>query len=460
MTEDSQKIEEREDEAVGLSEDTVDQVLDAVETADASQLDALLTPLHAADVADVLEQIGSAARRDLLRLWTGGMDGEVLSELDEGLREEVIESLEPQELAEAVRDLDSDDVVDLIEDLDEPQQEAILEVLDDADRVAVEQALAYPEESAGRLMQREMVMGPTHWTVGEAIDYMRQENDLPDQFYHLILVEANLKPVAHVTLGRLLAAKRATKLMDLAEEGFRTISVTQPEEDVAYLFNQYHLISAPVVDGDDRLVGVITIDDAMVVLDEEHEEDMLRMAGAGDGSLSDSVFETTRQRFPWLFVNLITAILASAVIALFVDVIEQIVALAIVMPIVASMGGNAGTQTMAVTVRAIATRDLTAANIGRVIWREAGVGLINGLLFAVILGVVGILWFNSPLLGLVLGMAMVVNLLVACLSGILVPVLLEKADQDPALASGTLVTTMTDVVGFFVFLALAKAILL
>ncbi len=435
-------------------------VLAAVEAQDAFRLHELLDPLHPADVADLLEQISEAQRADLMSLWQGAVDGEVLSELDESIREDVIDAMEPAALAEAVRDLESDDVVDLVEDLDAAHTETVLDALSDADRAVVEQSLSYPEDSAGRLMQREVVMAPDHWTVGQAIDHLRKQDDLPEQFYHMILVDPRLKPTGYVTLGRLLGAKRAVLLADLAEDSFRTIKADEPEEDVAYAFNQYHLISAPVVDAEDRLVGVITIDDAMIVLDEEHEEDILRLAGVGEGSLTDRVVSTTKRRFPWLAVNLVTSILASLVIAMFEDAISAVVALAVLMPIVASMGGNAGTQSLTVAVRAIATKDLTTANVWRVIRREVLVGLVNGLAFAIVMAIVGIIWFGSPMLGVVLFLAMVINMVVAGFAGTVIPVILDKLKIDPALASGAFVTTVTDVVGFFAFLGLAAVMLL
>lgn len=460
MSEQGEESEAREDNAYALDGRIVDEIVEVAEAGDAAALDALLEPLHVADIADLLEQIGSAERKAILTLWGGNIDGEVLSELDEGIREEVLASITPADLAEALSELDSDDVVDLVEDMDEPQQEAVLGALQDADRVAVEQALSYPEESAGRLMQREVVMAPEHWTVGEAIDFLRGSDDLPEQFYHMILVDPRTRPVGYVTLGRLLAARRETKLMELTEESFRIIPVDQDEGEVAYAFNQYHLISAPVVDENERLVGVITIDDAMAVLDEELEEDILRLAGVGEGSLTDRVIETVRGRFPWLAVNLVTAILASLVIAQFEATITKFVALAVLMPIVASMGGNAGTQSLTVAVRAIATKDLTGSNVWRVIRREALVGLVNGLIFAVVMGIVGLLWFGIPMLGVVIAVAMVVNLVVAGLAGVMIPIWLERWGVDPALASGAFVTTVTDVVGFFAFLGLAAAVLL
>ena len=454
-------IDTPEDDDTSLSSRVVVAVLRALVAQNADALNTLLDPLHAADIADLLEQIDQRDRASLLRLWKGGMDGDILSELGDDLREEVIDSLGPAELADAVRDLESDDVVDLVEDLDQEQQDQVLDALDAGDRLVVEKALAYPDESAGRLMQMEVVRAPSHWTVGETIDYLRASDDLPEQFYHVILVDPRMKPVGYVTLGRLLGTPRPIHLTELLEPSFRTFRVDQDEEDVAYAFNQYHLISAPVVDEDDRLVGVITIDDAMIVLDEEHEEDILRLAGVdGESSLTDKVIATTKRRFPWLAVNLVTAIFASLVISLFEDTIATLVALAVLMPIVASMGGNAGTQSLTVAVRSIATKDLTGANVWRVIRREVLVGLVNGAIFAVVMGIVGWVWFGSPMLGVVIAIAMVINMVVAGLAGTAIPVALERMGVDPALASGAFVTTVTDVVGFFAFLGLAAVMLL
>jgi magnesium transporter len=464
MAEDSYQAEpdpDRDDGAYLLDRQAVARIIYAVDIEDRDLLLKEMEPLHPADIADLLEQINAFDRRRLIELYGVDFDGDVLSELDESIREEVIGLLTPEVLADAVRDLESDDVVDLVEDLDDQQQQAILSALEHGDRVAVQQSLTYPEYSAGRLMQREVVMAPEHWNVGEAIDFLRNQEDLPDQFYHLLLVDPRLRPVGNVTLGKLMAARREVLLKDLVEETFHVIPVTQDEGDVAYAFNQYHLISAPVVDENDRLVGVITIDDAMAVLDEEHEEDIMRLAGVGDeSSLADRVMETAKRRFPWLAVNLVTAILASLVIAQFEAAIAQIVALAVLMPIVASMGGNAGTQSLTVAVRALATKDLTGSNVWRVIRREVLVGLLNGVIFAVVMGGVGILWFGGPELGYVIAAAMVINLVVAGLAGTGIPILLDRIGVDPALASGAFVTTVTDVVGFFAFLGLAAMVLL
>ncbi|MGB4788426.1 MAG: magnesium transporter [Lentibacter algarum] len=450
---------ESEDEVYELSRRDVGAVLEAVEAGARDELISLMEPMHAADIADLLEQISSADRYALIELYGVEFDGEILSELDESIREDVISALRPEVLAEAVRELESDDVVDLLEDLEQLQQDAIFNALDDADAMVARQALSYPEDSAGRMMQREVVAAPEHWCVGDVIDFMRSSEDLPEQFYHVVLVDPRMHPVGNVTLGRIMGAPRKQPLSDLTEEVFQIIPVDQDEGDVAYAFNQYHLISAPVVDDEGRLVGVITIDDAMVVLDEEHEEDILRLAGVGEGSLTDRVISTTKRRFPWLAVNLVTAVLASLVIAQFEGVISDFVALAVLMPIVASMGGNAGTQSLTVAVRAIATKDLTGSNVWRVIRREVLVGAVNGAIFALVMGVVCLLWFSSATLGLVIASAMVINLVVAGFAGTVIPVALEKAGVDPALASGAFVTTVTDVVGFFAFLGLAALVL-
>jgi len=420
----------------------------------------LFEDLHAADIADLLEQVDGADRRAIIDLAWADVDNAVLAELEEHVRDDVLDILEPAQLAEAARELETDDVVYLVEDLDASDQREILDALDPADRHVIEQSLGYPEDSAGRLMQRELVKAPPFWTVGQMIDYMRAADDLPAQFYDVIVVDALAKPVGTIPLARIIGSRRPVTLESLMDDEFRSIDAHEPEEDVAYAFNQYHLVSAPVVDESGRLIGVITIDDAMEVLGDEAEEDIKRLGGVGDEALSDQVWAITKRRFPWLAVNLVTSVLASMVIGLFEDAINQIVALAILLPIVASMGGNGGTQSLTVAVRAIATRDLTPTNAWRVVTRETLVGLGNGLVFAVVIGVVAWVWFGQPLLGLVIGLAMIINMLAAGLAGILIPIGLDRAGADPALASGAFVTTVTDVVGFLAFLGLAAAILL
>ena len=435
-------------------------VLSALASGNRVDLTEVLEPLHPADIADIIEQLNTTDRARFIRLYDTEFYGDILSEIDEHIREEVIAELKPDVLAEAVRDLESDDVVDIVEDLEEEQKETILDALEEGDRVAVQSLLSYPEQSAGRLMQREVVMAPEHWSVGMAIDFLRNDANLPEQFYHIVLVDPRLHPVGNVSLGKLMSSKRSVLLKEIIEDVFQVIPADQDEADVAYAFNQYHLISAPVVDMENRVVGVITIDDAMVVLDEELEEDIMLLAGIGDSSVSDTIIETVRGRLPWLAVNLVTAILASIVIAQFEATIAQFVALAILMPIIASMGGNAATQSLTVAVRAIATKDISSTNIGRVIRREVGVGILTGLIFAVSMGLIGVFWFGTAMLGVVIAISMLINLVVANLAGTTIPVILEKLGIDPALASGAFVTTVTDVVGFFAFLSIAGILLL
>ena len=455
-----ENTEEERDDEFGLDPDLVSAVIESVDAGDRVGVLSLIADLHVADLADLIEQIDQEHRRSFIELVWAEIDQEFLIEVSEGVRDEIMSFLGPEKLAEAIRDLDSDDAVYLLEDLGEDAQRRVLDALEPADRAAVTKSLAYPEYSAGRLMQSDFVKAPPFWTVGQMIDFLRASDDLPEEFYDVIVVDPTAKPIGKVALGALLGARRQVTLESLMADDFRTLHVEDPQEDVAYAFNQYHLVSAPVVDNDGRLVGVITIDDAMEVLEEEAEEDIMRLGGVGDEDISDDVWEITKRRFPWLAVNLVTAIMASLVIGLFEATITQVVALAILMPIVASMGGNAGTQTLTVAVRALATRDLTQTNASRVIGREVAVGLINGLGFAVIMGIVAWVWFDQPLIGLVIGAAMLVNLAAAALAGILVPIVLDKVGADPALASGTFVTTVTDVVGFFAFLGLAAMVLL
>ena len=338
MTDQTETIDRAEDDTeddYALRNRVVSAAKSAAEDGDRERLLEVFEPLHPADIADLLEQVDTEDRTKILQLAGDYIDGEILSEIAEDIRDEVVETLEPTVLADAVRELESDDVVDIMEDLGDAQQEAVLEALDVVDRIAVEQALAYPEFSAGRLMQREVVVAPEHWSVGDAIDHMRAQSDLPEQFYHIVLVDPRHRPTSYVTLGRLMSSRREVPLKTITEESFRTFDAVEDEGDVAYAFNQYHLITAPVVDEDGRLVGVILIDDAMAVLDEEHEEDVLRLGGVGDESLSNSTFEIVKRRFPWLGINLATAILASIVISIFEDVLQAVVALAVLMPIVA-----------------------------------------------------------------------------------------------------------------------------
>jgi len=449
------------EDAYALDAEVIEAIQTAVTNGARRDLLAQLTPLHAADIADLLEQLKPADLQAMIALWGADFDPSVLPEVEEGVRDDLLAFLPDTVLSEAVKELETDDLVYVVEDLDAPEKAKILDALDDADRLAVLASLQFPEDSAGRMMQRSFVMAPTHWCVGDAIDHMRASDGLPDQFYDVVVIDPRLRPVGTVSLSRIMAHARDVRLAGLMEEEFFTIPATQTREDVGYAFAQYHLVSAPVVDEDGRIVGIITIDDAVEAMEEERHEDMMRLAGvAEDEELSDTIWETTRQRFPWLLVNLLTAVAASVVISMFADTIQAIVALAVLMPIVASMGGNGGTQSLTVAVRAIATRDITTSNAWRIVWRETVVGFLNGLAFAVIIGIVGVLWYGSPMLGVVLGIAMTGTMVVAGLAGILIPLGLDRAGVDPALASGAFVTTVTDVVGFLTFLSLASAFLM
>ena len=411
--------------------------------------------LHESELGDLLESISPAQRHALVSLLGDDFDFAALTEVDEAIRLEIIEALPNARIAEALGDLDSDDAVYILEDLDEADQKEILAALPFTERVRLRRSLDYPEDTAGRRMQTEFVAVPPFWTVGQTIDYMRDEEDLPESFSQIFVIDPTFKLVGAVALDKILRTKRLVRIEEGMDETRYRIDAEMDQEEAAQLFEQYDLLSAAVVDENGRLVGVLTIDDVVDVIHEEAEEDIKRLGGVGDEELSDNIMSTVRSRFSWLLINLGTAILASAVIGLFDATIEQMVALAVLMPIVASMGGNAGTQTMTVTVRALATRDLDIYNAGRIIRREAAVGLINGFLFALIIGLVAGVWFASTGLGVIIAAAMVVNMLAAALAGILLPLLLDKIGADPAIASAVFVTTVTDVVGFFAFLGLA-----
>lgn len=437
----------------------VRSVLDAVDRADAVEVKRLVAGLRPADMAELLELLRQDERHDLVDMLGADFDAEVLSELDGSVRDDVLERLDPKDIAAALTEMDSDDAVYLLEDLDEKDQREILDQLPASERAAIEKSLDYPEYSAGRLMQRELVAVPPFWDVGQTIDYLREAATLPDAFYEIFVVDPNYKPIGTVPLSRIMRMKRPVKISEIMETEQTLIPVMMDQEDVAYQFNKYDLISAAVVDENDRLVGVVTVDDIVDVIAEEASEDIRLLGGVGEESISDTIFQTTRSRFSWLFVNLLTAILASTVIGLFDATISQMVALAVLMPIVASMGGNAGTQTMTIAVRALATRDLVPFNVSRIITREVMVGFINGIMFAVLMGLAGGLWFENAALGLVLAAAMIINMLAAGFAGILIPIGLDKMGVDPAVSSAVFLTTVTDVVGFFAFLGLAALVL-
>ena len=455
----------RGEEAYVVRPELVQEIIDALDAANIDRVEELVQPLHHADLADLIEMLAPEYRKLLIEIIRAEFDPETLATLEEHVREEVIEQLGAADVAAAISELDTDDAVEVVEHLDDSVQQQVLDAVPAEDRALLEEGLTYPEDSAGRLMQRELVAVPSYWTVGETIDFMREaaerdEDELPEEFYDIFVVDPRHEPLGRVSLSRVLRTKRPVKVSDLMAAEIRPVPVTMDQEQVAFLVRQYDLASAPVVTEDGRLVGVITHDDVLDVVDEEAEEDLMRLGGVTGTDLYRAAIDTTRSRFSWLVVNLATAIVASIVIGFFEATIQQIVALAVLMPIVASMGGNAGTQTLTVAVRALAMKELTASNALRIVGKEVLVGGFNGLLFAVLMGFVAWFWFGNPAIGIVIAAAMAINLVVAGLAGVAIPVGLERTGIDPAVASVVLLTTITDVVGFAVFLGLAALFLL
>ena len=444
------------DEGGKIRPEFVEEITRCIKEENASFLREVVGELHEADLGDLIAALGAEERVRLVELTGADFHFSALNEVDDTVREEILEELEPATVAEGVRELESDDAVELLEGLDEEDQEEILEKLPPSERDALERSLLYPENSAGRRMQSEFITVPKDWTVGQAIDYMRETPDLPDRFYEIYVVDKDQHWQGAVSLDVLLRARRPVALAELTDEDRRRVSVLEDQEEVARMFGKYNLVAAPVLDTQDRLVGVITVDDVVDVIEEEADEDLKALGGVtSDEELSDTFLTIARGRFNWLLINLATAFIASSVLGLFEDQLQQMVALAVLAPIVASQGGNAATQTMTVAVRALATRQLNPNNAMRIVIREGLVGLINGLAFAVITGIAAYAWFRTPGLGIVIGLAMICNLIAGALGGILIPMVLERVKADPAVASGTFVTTVTDVVGFFAFLGIA-----
>jgi magnesium transporter len=447
--------ERRLDEDDRLKPEFVSEVLERVEAGDAEGARSLVDPLHPADIADLFELVDPDERRALAAALADILDGDVLAEMNEHVREELIDALEPHEVAEIAGELDTDDAVAIIEDMEEDDQRAVLRALDPDDRAAIEEALTFPEESAGRLMQRDLIAVPEHWNVGQVIDYLRAGEDLTTDFWEIFVVDAQHRPVGTCMLSWILRTQRKIAIADVMKREQTLIPVDMDQEEVALRFQKYALISAAVIDQSGRLVGMITVDDIVHIIQEEAGEDVLLLSGAGEGDINEPVGESYRARVRWLIANLFTAMVASSVIAFFGAAIEEMVALAVLMPIVASIGGNAGTQTMAVAVRALATNQLTRSNTVRTIWREIRLALLNGVTIAALIGLGAGLVFGNPQLGAVIAAAMLINIAIAGLAGVLVPVFLERLDQDPAVASSVFVTMITDSMGFFAFLGLA-----
>ena len=438
----------------------VPQLREALERSDAEAAKRLVADLRAPDLADVIGLLEPDQRVQLIHTLGAAFDPEVLSELDPSVRDQLSEALTNTELAKAVAQLDTDDAAYVIESLEEADKQEVLAQIPSGDRALLERNLEYPEETAGRLMTTHFVAVPPFWNVGQVIDHMREAEELPETFSDIFVVDPTFRVVGAVDLSRLLRSKRHVGIGDIMERDLESVRATADQEEVGRQFERYDLKSAPVVDDNERLVGVVTVDDVVEVIGEETEEDLRLLSGVGDESLADSVLETVKSRFLWLLINLGTAFLASSVIKLFDGSISQMVALAVLMPIVASQGGNAATQTMTVAVRALATQQLGPVNAVRVVLREASVGLVNGLVFAVIVAMVVLVWFGVGKLGLVIAAAMICNLFAAAMAGILIPLTLHRLGYDPAVASGVFVTTVTDVVGFFAFLGLATLVLL
>jgi magnesium transporter len=453
-----------EDLALGedyaLTSEYVEMVVDAADRGDGLRLRELISALHPADVADLLGFLSAEHRNEVVPWLPPDLLAETLPELDDNVREDVLENIAPGTLAEALRELDSDDATGIVEDLEDDQRRAVLAAMPEADRAGIENALLYGEDTAGRLMQREVMAAPQFWSVGHAIDHMRgQSDDLPELFFDIYVVDPGQRPVGAIPLSSLMRAGRDALLTDLMEP-VTEIAVDTEQEEVAYIFEKYHLISAPVIDSGGRLVGQITVDDIVNIIQEENQEDMLALAGVTDAGRDADVGEVIRSRIPWLVVNLGTALIASTVIGLFQSQIEQLVALAVLMPVVASIGGNAGTQALTVAVRALAMREVSAANVWRILRREVAVGLANGAAVAVLLAGVTWLWQRDTMLSLVIGLAVMINLCAAALAGTLAPLALERLGRDPAVSSPVFVSWVTDTVGFLAFLGLATLILL
>ena len=446
------------DEEMNLRPEFVDRVLDAVDAGDDETARKLVQPLHPADVADLIELAARDDREGLVKALAGIVSPDVLAEMNEYVREDLLDELEPQQVADIAGQLDTDDAVALIEDLDRDEQQAVLRAMEPDDRAAVEEALSYPEESAGRLMQRELCAVPEHWKVGQVIDYLRSTADLPTDFWEVFVVGPSHHPVGTCKLSTILRTPRTRPVSDIMAREQTLIPVDMDQEDVALRFQKYALVSAAVVDDSGRLVGMITVDDVVHIIQEEAGEDVLLLSGAGEGDINEPIRFTVRTRLMWLLVNLPTAMLAASVVNLFDAQIAKFAVLAVLMPIVAGMGGNAGTQTLAVAVRALATNQLTESNTIRAFTRELMIALANGLSLGLLIGVGVALIFHNPLLGTVMGAAMVINNLVAGLAGVMVPITLDRLRIDPAVSSAVFVTTCTDCLGFLSFLGLATLV--
>ncbi|MCW4462374.1 magnesium transporter [Sphingomonas sp. BT-65] len=457
MTDETDTTETARDSHDHLSPEFVRTVLDLVDSGEVEAAREKVEPLHPADIADLVELTPADQRHALAAAISGLIDGDVLAEMNDWVRDELIDALDPHEVADIAAELDTDDAVAIIEDMEEEDQRAVLRALDPDDRAAIEEALSYPEESAGRLMQRELIAVPEHWSVGDVLDYLRGEEELATDFWEIFVVDPAHKPVGTCALSWILRTPRAVAMGDVMKREQTLIPVAMDQEEVALIFQKYALISAAVVDDNGRLVGMITVDDVVHIISEEAGEDALLLSGAGEGDINEPVVDSYKVRVRWLIANLGTAMVAATIIGLFEGTIAKMVTLAALMPIVAGVGGNAGTQTMAVTVRALATNQLTQSNTWRAIRREIQVALLNGLTIAAVLGSGVGLVFQNAALGGVIATAMLANIVLAGCAGVLVPLTLQRLRADPAVASSVFVTMITDSMGFLVFLGLASA---
>lgn len=452
----------RDEGEIDLSGDDLGTELKlALEMEDDQAMLASLSDLHPADFADQLEELTSEERVELISRAPNLISGDLLAELKDEVVEDILPLLPAAQIANALTLIDNDDATQIVEEMDDAQREDVMEALEPTERAALEASLAFDDETIGRLMQREFVAAPRFWTVGDTIDHMRTTGEeLPDLFFNIYVIDADFKPLGYVPVSKLMRLPRKVMLESVIEDLIVTIDQDVDQEEAAYYFEKYHLISAPVVDKDGRMVGMMTVDDILHIIQNENKEDILALAGVNDAGLTDTAFTTVKSRAPWLFVNLLTAVLASVVIAQFDYAISQIVALAVLMPIVASMGGNAGTQALTVAVRALTERDLTSRTAWRAVRREALAALIIGIIFAVVLSLIAFVWFGNPELALVAFIAMIINHLFAGIAGVSVPLALKHYGADPAVASSVFVTTVTDIVGFFAFLGFAAMMLL
>ena len=429
---------------------------DKIQSSDIKFINQTLKDLHESDVANLIENLSNEIRTKLIEIEEFNIGPDIFVELNESIQSEVLQLLSVESIINIIKRLESDDSIKILEKLEKDKKDSILDKLPPKDKFLLEEGLSYPEDSAARIMQREFTAVPNSWSIGQTIDYLRENKDLPKEFLEIFIVDNDFKPVGTVPSSRVLRASRESKMSSIMAEMPVLIPVNMDKEEVGQTFESYNLVSAGVVNKDDKLVGMITADDIVTVVQEEAEEDVLRLAGVGDEEITDSVLVKTKRRFNWLLLNLFTALLATWVISNFGASIEQMVALAFLMPIVASMGGNAGMQTLAVTIRAIAKKELSSSNFNRVVGKEFIIGILNGIIFAIITGIIVQLWFKEISLSLLIGVSMVLNMIVAGLFGILIPVSLKKINIDPALASSVFVTTVTDVIGFLSFLGLGS----